>query len=114
MRKIHNYRINKEDFWEMLHAKRHSPCLVITFRDISGQHTHKLSAGYGDGIDVYREGLQTYVLSHNKSLGYVGLQIFKGSEIVGEMFVEDHEVKETLGREGLPPSTIIKKMREFI
>ena len=65
MRKIYNYRINKESFWETLHAKRFNPCLEITYRDRSGKHTHKLSAGYGDVLDVYREGTETYILSTN-------------------------------------------------
>jgi hypothetical protein len=80
MRRILNYRISKEDFWEMLHARRHSPCLVITIKNKSGKHTHKLSAGYSDDIDVYREGKTIYVLSRNSRLDYVGLEVFEGAE----------------------------------
>ena len=67
MRKIHNFSISKESTDEMIKAGRFNPCLEITFRDRSGKHTHKLSAGYGDYRDVYREGPETYVLSSNPS-----------------------------------------------
>lgn len=53
MRRIYSYSIRKESILDMLHAKRHHPCLEITYRDRSGQYTHKLSAGYGDELYVY-------------------------------------------------------------
>ena len=114
MRRIHNYRITKESFWEMLHAKRHNPCLVITFRDKSGQHTHKLSAGYSDVLDIYREGRETYVLSTNSMLGYVGIEVFEGAEKTGSIFLESYQIKEVLGREDLAPFNAIKRMREHL
>lgn len=114
MRRIHNYSIDKESIEDMVKAGRFNPCLEIYFWDRTGSHIHKLSAGYDDVLDVYREGLQTYVLSHNHSLEYIGLEIFKGSVVIGEMFVEGHEVKETLGSERLAPVTIIKRLRRFI
>ena len=114
MRRIHNYSIGKESIEDMINGGRFNPCLEIYFWDRTGSHTHKLGAGYEDVLDVYREGLQTYVLSHNNSLGYMGLEIFKGSVVIGEMFVEGHEVKETLGSERLAPFTIIKRLRRFI
>ncbi len=114
MRKIHNYRISKEDFWEMLHAKRHTPCLVITFRDKSGKYTHKLSAGYADVLDIYREGTKTYILSTNSRHGYVGLEVFEGPDKAGETFLEEHQVKEVLGRDDLAPFNVIKQLREHI
>ena len=114
MRRIHNYRITKEDFWEMLHAKRHNPCLVITFRDKFGKHTHKLSAGYLDDIDAYREGKETFVLSRNPRLDYVGLEAFEGPEKQGSIFAQGDQVKEVLGRDDLAPFNAIKLLREHI
>lgn len=114
MRRIFNYSINKESIENMICAGRFNPSLEITFRDRSGQHHHTLSAGYTDVLDVYREGTETYILSTNARLGYIGLEVFEGSDPIGKMFVENHEVKETLGREGLAPFTIIKRLREFI
>ena len=114
MRKIHNYRITKESFWEMLHAKRHNPCLEITYRDRSGKYTHKLSAGYSDDIDVYREGSETYILSTNSRLGYVGLEVFEGADKAGAIFLEAHQVEEILGKTNLASYTIIKRLREIL
>lgn len=114
MRKIHNYRISKEDFWEMLHAKRHSPCLVITFADKAGKYTHKLSAGYLDDIYVYREDKETFVLSRNSRLDYVGMEIFEGPEKQGGIFLQGDQVKEVLGRDNLAPFNAIKLLREHI
>lgn len=114
MRKIHSYRIQKEHILEMLQAKRHHQCLEITYRDRSGQHTHKLSAGYGDGLDVYREGPATLVLSRNDRHGYIGLEIFEGPDKTGEIFLQGDQVKETLGREDLAPSKAVNRLREHI
>jgi hypothetical protein len=114
MRKIHNYRISKEDFWEMLHAKRHSPCLIITFADKAGKHKHKLSAGYSDDIDVYREGKETFVLSTNYRLGYIGLEIIEGHEKQGSIFLQGDQVKEVLGRDDLAPFNAIKRLIKHI
>jgi len=114
MRRISTFTIDKESFDDMIQAGRFNPCLEITFRDKNGQHVHKLGVGYDDVLDVYREGLETYVLSSHCGLGYIGLEIFEGSERIGEMFVEGHEVKETLGGENLAPFNIIKRLRRFI
>ncbi len=114
MRRIYNYSTEKEPFWDMLHAKRHNPCLCITFQDRSGKHIHKLSAGYGDNLDVYREGTETYVLSRNPQLGYVGLEVFEGALKLGDIFLQGHQVKEVLGRDNRAPFNVIKRLRAHI
>jgi len=114
MHRIRNYSISKESTEDMIQAKRFNPCLEITFRGRSGQHTHKLSAGYNDDLDVYREGYETLVLSTNSKLGYIGLEVFKGPDKTGEIFVEEHRVKELIGRDDLAPLNAIKRLREHI
>jgi len=114
MRRINRYTIKKENLFEMLHARRHHPCLEITYRDRSGEYTHKLSAGYGDDLDVYREGSVTYILTQNPNIGYIGLEMYEGPDKIGEMFVEAERVTEVLGREDLAPVNIIKRLREYI
>ncbi|MBN2059918.1 MAG: hypothetical protein JW882_05815 [Deltaproteobacteria bacterium] len=114
MRKVSNYRIGKESLDDMLNAKRFNPSLEITFRDQTGSHTHKISAGYGDEIHVYREDRETFVLSQNRRLGYIGLEVLKGDEKVGEIFLQDHQVKEILGKDDLAPFTIIRRLGEYI
>jgi len=114
VRKINNYSVEKESLEDMHKAKRFNPCLEMTFRDKAGSHTHKLSAGYGDDIYVYREHGMTFVLTNNPRLGYVGLEVFKGNERVGDMFLEYHQVIEVLGRCDLAPYTIIRRLKEYI
>lgn len=114
MRRIHNYTIKKEPIEDMIKAGRYNPCLCITFRDRTGNHIHKLSAGASDNLDVYREGTETYVLSSNPRLEYVGLEIFAGAEKQGSIFLQGHQVKEVLGRENLAPYNVIKRLREHI
>ena len=114
MRRILNYSIGKESIEDMIRAKRFNPCLEITFRDRSGQYTHKLAAGYDDDLDVYREGPETYILTTNPRLGYIGLEVFEGADKTGEIFVEEHQVIETLGRYDLAPFNAIKRLREHI
>jgi len=114
MRKVSTYMIGKETFDDMLNAGRFNPCLEITFRDQSGKHTNKISAGYSDEIHVYREHRETFVLSQSRRLGYIGLEVFKGDETLGEIFLEDHQVKETLGKDDLAPFTIIRRLGEYI
>lgn len=114
MRKISNFSIEKESFEDMCKAKRFNPCLEITFRDKTGVHTHKLDAGYGDSMDICREGGFTFVLSRNSRLGYIGLQAFDGAEMVGSMFLESEQVESILGRENLAPYTIIRRLIDYI
>jgi hypothetical protein len=114
MRRIHRFSISKEDLFNMLHAGRYNPCLQITYRDRFGKHTHKLTAGYWDDIDVYREGTETYILSSNSKLGYVGLEIFEGAEKQGEIFLQEEQIKDVLGRDDLAPFNAIKRLREYI
>ena len=114
MRKIKNFTITKESFKDMLRARRFNPCLEITFRDRTGKHTHKLSAGYSDHIHVYRENGETFVLAHHPRLGYVGMEVFSDGERVGDVFLESHQVTEVLGRNDLAPFTMITRLSAYI
>jgi len=114
MRRINNYSINKESTDDMIKAGRFNPCLKIIFQDRSGKHKHKLSAGYGDELDIYREGKETFVLSANSRLGYVGLEVFEGAQKTGGIFLDEHQIKEVLGRINLSPFSVIKRLREHI
>ena len=114
MRKVKSYAVQKESFEDMIEAKRFNPCLEIVFRDKTGRHTHKISAGYSDDIAVYRENSEIFVLSQNQSLGYVGLETFTGSEKIGDIFLEEHQIKETIGRDDLAPFTIIRRLVEYL
>ena len=114
VRRISNYTIKKESFEDMCKANRFNPCLEITFKDKTGIYTHKLDAGYGDTMDVYREAGVTYVLSRNSGLGYIGLQAFEGEEKSGDMFLESEQAEDILGRDDLAPYTIIRRLIDYI
>ncbi len=114
MEKITNYQINKESFEAMRKAQRYNPALEICFRDSSGEHIQTLSAGYDDDLHVYREAGETYVLSLNTRLGYAGLQVFDGSDVAGEIFLQESQVEETIGHLDYAPYTIIRRLREYV
>ena len=114
MRKVKNYRIFKESTEEMIAGGRFNPSLKITFVDRWGRHTHSLASGYGDDIHVYRNAGLTCVLSVNERLGYVGLEVFKGEDTVGDVFLQGYQVTENLGRIDLAPFTIFRKLMQFI
>ena len=114
MRKFNNYKICKESFDDMREAGRFNPSLEITFRDKKGSHIHKLGAGYSDDIHVYRQYDETYVLAQNTRLGYLGLEVFNGPDQTGDIFLEQHQVEETIGRDDLEPFTIIRRLMPYL
>ena len=114
MRRSNRFHIAKESNANMIAAGRYHPALVITFRDRRGVHTHTLSAGTDDIIHVYREASLTCVLSLNGRLGYVGLEVFDGRNKAGDIFLQEGQVVDVLGREDLAPSTIIRRLLNHI
>ena len=114
MKRCKGYKIQKESLEDMRESGRFNRCIEITFKDLAGEHTHKIGAGYSDEIDVYQEESVTFLLSHNPGLGYFGLEMFEGDEKVGDLFIDSHQVKDTIGREDLSPFNTIKRMAEYI
>ena len=114
MRRYYGHTFAKESTEDMIAAGRYSPCIEITFHDRWGRHTHKLGAGTSDVIHVYREGGETLVLSVNDPLGYVGLEVFRGRDRVGEIFFQGDQLTEVLGRNDLAPFTMIRRLLEYI
>jgi hypothetical protein len=114
MRRITNFQIQKELLEDAFRAGRFNPSLEITFRDRTGIHTHKIGAGYSDELDVYREAGVTYVLARNNALPYVGLEAFEGDEKVGDLFLQEGQVIEVLGRSDLAPVTMIKRLQPYL
>ena len=112
MRRINNYSINQESLEDMLESGKFNPSLELTFQDKSERY--KLSAGYGDDVEVYSEGAEIFIFYANEMLGYVGLEIFVGSEKQGEIFLEEYELKDVLGRRNLAPFNVIKHLRNYI
>jgi hypothetical protein len=114
MRRVTNWILRKESFGDMMDSRRYHQCIEIVFRDKKGVHRHKLSIGGSDKIDVYRENGETFVLSRNPQLGYVGMEIFAGNERTGDLFLQPHEVEEVVGSDRLQPHTIIRRLMPFV
>lgn len=116
MRRV-GFKIEKETYEEQRAAGRYNPGLVVLFRDKRGNHRVHIGAGYSDDVEVYREGDETFILSKNRRLDYVGLEIFRGSQQVGEMFLQlSQDIQEILGPRGLDLAdhNIIKRMSQWI
>jgi len=114
MRKLKKYSIRIEPIEDMLNARRFSPCLQITFRDNTGEYTHKIQAGRDDDIYVYQQGDQTFVLNKNKNLGYVGLEVFCNSEWVGNIFLNEFRFEEEFNGNEFSAITLIRRLSEYI
>jgi len=109
MRRV-DYRIVKESYEDMIKAGRWHPSLEIIFRDKNGTHKHKIGAGHNDEVYAFREAGETFILSQNTGLGYISLEVFKGEEQTGDIFIDSYHVKETVGRDDLSPYTIIRRL----
>jgi len=113
MRKV-DYRLQKESWKSQKAAGRYNPGLEITFRDATGKHTHPISAGSYDDIYVYREKKETFVLSKNDRLGYMGIEVFEGEYNNGDIFIQSPEqVAEIVGK-ATAPHVIIKRLVEYL
>jgi len=113
MRKV-RFNLKKECFEEMIEAGRLNPSLEIIFRDKTGSHTHKIGAGYSDDIFVYRESEDTFVLSRSENLGYASLEVFTGNEKTGDIFIDSHQVEDTIGNSDRAPYTIIRRLMPYM
>jgi hypothetical protein len=114
MNRVKRYQVREEPIEDARRAGRYHPSLEITFRDKTGPHTHEISAGHSDEIHVYREDGVTYVLARNDRLPYIGIEAFQGQDKVGELFLQEGQVQETLGRDDLATFTIIKRLQECL
>ena len=113
MRRVARYTISKESYEDMEKAGSYNLCLEISFRDKSGFHTHKLQAGYEDDIHVFRDNGETFVLSQNQRLDYIGLEMFKSNAKIGSIFLQEYTAKDVLGRLDLAPGTIIRRLLNY-
>jgi hypothetical protein len=110
MRCVKKYQLSKEPIEVMIASGRLNPCRTIKFKDKTGEHNHNLLAGTDDIVHVYHEDGQIFVLSQHPSFPYVGLQIFEGDQEIGDVFLQDGQIKEAIGREDLAPFNTIKRM----
>ena len=89
MKYFDDYIINDETWEKQSEAGRYNPALEITYKIDGKEYTNTLGAGTSDNITVMvdKQGY-IYVLTENRYLDYMGLEIFKEGENLGDMFLE--------------------------
>lgn len=94
MKQLNNPVIIKESYEAQSKAGRYNPALVLVYDN----HLITLGSGYDDTIKVFIEHDLIHVLSYNRSLNYVGLEIFNAVtdyELTSEVFFQtDSDIKE--------------------
>jgi hypothetical protein len=114
MEVITDYTIERESIEDQLTAHRFNPCLELTLRERSGEHTYKISAGYADHISVYREDGLIHVLSHNPHLDYVGLEVFQDGELVTDIFLQGDDIPYIFGDRDRSPCEMVKRLMDVM
>lgn len=93
MRTINNWETRKET-WEEYHAAGcYGPRSVLVYRDRTGKHEVVINTGTLYDVDVFREGVSTYVLTTSRSMGCAGLEDFVDGEEYGSVFFEDYQIE---------------------
>lgn len=120
------WRVADEGVDSQRRAGRFSPARELHWQErhrVPGTHRYEwreysciIGAGRSDEVDVERrvDTGRVYVLSVNRGLGYVGLEVLERGERVGGAFFQN-DPAEILGRrwEDLRPRTLIQRMREY-
>ncbi len=106
MRRLKNYNLEREPFEKPL----------LTYRDKGGIHAVELMAGRLDEIEVFRESGKVYVLCWNEKHRYAGIEMFRGQERIGDVFLESGDVETALGRKGLELTSIsmVKRLAKHL
>ena len=114
MKKITDFIVANECLKDQLKARRHHPCLEITFKDGSGLHKHKIASGRADDIHVFQENGVTMVLSRNPRLEYAGLEAFAGDDRINDVFLSGSELLAAFGKDDLEPARMIHVLKEWL
>jgi hypothetical protein len=102
MRTFKNYRITNESWEEQAKAHRYNPAQVLRlFPSGVKEKRYTIDSGRDDNISVFRDGDMFYVLSINRHLPYVGIQVFdlKCDGDVFNSFLQEDQVEDTLGKD---------------
>lgn len=87
MRTFRPWQTAPESYDSQREAGRYNPATELRYTT-DETYTVTIGAGTADELDVFIEGSLLFVLSTNQGLGYVGLQVFEGSDEVGMSFMD--------------------------
>ncbi len=113
-----SFRLSDESVESQQQAGRYNPAQVCHFR-IGAKHvSHTIGAGRSDDISVFTHGGLGVILTYNRRLDYVGLEVVDSAgTLVGDVFLQGQEhYKITLGPKGLDlrETTIATRLMEYI
>jgi hypothetical protein len=105
--------IEKETPEEQRASGRYNPGLVLV---LDGVRYH-LQSGYDDSITVFSDSTYFFVLSENRRLPYVGLDVFEMGDPVSteSCFLQEHQCEQALGPgwEDLGPAEMVEKLLPY-
>ena len=107
--------IRSMTFDEADHAGHHSRGQILEYEN----RTYKLNAGTSDKIHVFSRSIYQFVLTINRSLGYVGLDAYVPleEEPINTIFLHsDYQIKELLGNHWnqMTPETLATRLTEYL
>lgn len=106
---------------EMWQKNHYNPSQTILFSFKKKEYGIIIQAGSSDYVDVFCEEDSIYILFHNTSLGYVGLENFSLNENdvfeqFSDVFFQGYEVDEVFGENflDLAPMTMCKRLQPYV
>ena len=119
MRRLRNYTITQIET-----PGYHNAPSYLRFKTREGNHLHMIKAGRSDHIALYHDKGWVSVLSYNRGLGYVGLEIHdKHGSLTGEAredntcFFQGYEQSNEIlgeGWEKMSDAWIIRCLQEYV
>jgi hypothetical protein len=107
--------IRQMTYQEADRAGLHSRGLILYYENRS----YRLRAGTGDTIHVFTRSIYLFVLTLNRSLGYLGLDAYMPmeQEPINTIFLHsEHQIMELLGRHWnrMAPETLAIRLVEYL
>ena len=107
--------IRSMTFEEADKAKLHSRGLMLEYEG----KDYRLNSGTSDTIHVFTRSIYLFVLTLNRSLGYMGLDAYvpNDDEPINTIFLHsEHQIRELLGRNWnqMTPETLAIRLTEYL
>jgi hypothetical protein len=107
--------VRRMTFQEADEVGLHSRGLILEYEG----KRYRLSAGTSDTIHVFTRSIYLFVLTLNRSLGYMGLDAYVPleKEPINTIFLHsEHQIRELLGRNWnqMTPETLANRLTEYL